>query len=106
RYQEEKREWKSRDMQNNTINTFKRHVRWAEIKPPGTLSIHGLRKSCITNWANEMSDPELVRCLAGHSDIKTTTQYYSAVTGEQREKAARAINELLRAEKSTAKRYV
>jgi integrase len=106
RYQEEKREWKSRDMQNNTLNTFKRHVGWAEIKPTGTLSIHGLRKSCITNWANEINNPEVVRCLAGHSDIKTTMQYYSAVTREQREKAARAINELLRAEKSAGKRYV
>lgn len=65
-----------------------------------------LRESCITNWANEINNPEVVRCLAGHSDIKTTMQYYSAVTREQREKAARAINDLLKAEESTDKRYV
>ncbi len=106
RYQEEKREWKSRDMQNNTLNTFKRHAAWAGIKPTGSLSIHGLRKSCITNWANEINNPEVVRCLAGHSDIKTTMQYYSAVTREQREKAAKAINELLKAEETTGERYV
>jgi integrase len=106
RYQEEKREWKSRDMQNNTLTTFKRHAVWAGIKPTGSLSIHGLRKSCITNWANEINNPEVVRYLAGHSDIKTTMQYYSAVTQEQREKAARAIDGLLRAEKGSAERYV
>jgi hypothetical protein len=40
------------------------------------------------------------------SDIKTTMQYYSAVTKEQRVKAARAINELLKAEKSSGEWYV
>ncbi|MFC1792940.1 tyrosine-type recombinase/integrase [Planctomycetota bacterium] len=93
-------------MQNNTINTFKRHAVWAGIKPTGSLTLHSLRKSCITNWANEINNPEVVRCLAGHSDIKTTMQYYSAVTKKQRDKAARAINELLKAKKSSGKRYV
>lgn len=75
-------------------------------KPTGSLSIHGLRKSCITNWANEINNPEVVRCLVGKSDIKTTMQYYSTVTEEQREKAAKAINKLLKAEKNSSERYV
>jgi integrase len=64
RYQLQKRPWVSRDMQNNALVTFKRHVRWAGIEPDGSLSIHTLQKCCITNWANSISNPEVVRVLA------------------------------------------
>jgi len=56
------------------------------------LALHTLRKCCITNWANNTNNLELVRKLAGHADIKTTMQYYSE---EQRRKAAEATNRLL-----------
>ncbi len=82
-------------MQNNALVTFKRHVRWAGIEPDGSLSIHTLRKCCITNWANSISNPEVVRVLAGHADIKTTMEYYSQVSEEQRQKAAQAIDNLI-----------
>lgn len=95
-YQQQKRGWVNRDMQNNTLTTFKRHVRWAEIGPDGSLSLHTLRKACITNWANSVHNPEVVRQLAGHSDIKTTAAYYLKVTEEQRLKAAAAIDGLLK----------
>jgi len=106
RYQRQKKAWTNRDMQNNTLTTFKRYLRWADIKPDGSLSIHTLRKSCITNWANEINNPEVVRELAGHSDIKTTMQYYSKVTKEQRQKAAKAIDRLLEASFGSGKKYV
>lgn len=95
KYQQQGRPWANRDMQNNTLTTFKRHVRWAGIEPDGSLSIHTLRKTCITNWANNISNPEVVRRLAGHSDIKTTMEYYSKVTEEQRRKAAQAIDKVI-----------
>ena len=72
----------------------------AGIKPKGTLSIHTLRKCCITNWSNEINNPEVVRCLAGHSNLATTMKYYCAVTKEQRTQAAQAIDALI--EKSDA----
>ena len=97
RYRQEGRPWQNKDMANNTLTTFKRHVRWAGIEPQGSFSIHVLRKCCITNWANSISNPEVVRKLAGHSDIKTTMQYYSTVTEQQRKKAAEAIDRLLEA---------
>jgi hypothetical protein len=31
------------------------------------------------NWANTISNPEVVRVLAGHADLKTTMQYYYSV---------------------------
>jgi integrase len=98
--------WRNQDMQNNTLTKFKRHVRWAGIQPHGALSLHVLRKCCITGWANSISNPEVVRKLAGHADIKTTMKYYSQVTEEQRRKAAEAIDRLLEAGLATGKRYV
>jgi len=95
RYQQQGKPWTNRDMQNNALTTFKRHVRWAGIEPDGSLSIHTLRKCCITNWANSITNPEVVRQLAGHADIKTTMEYYSKVTDEQRLKAAQAIDGLI-----------
>jgi integrase len=95
RFRQNRREWQNHDMANNTLTNFKRHVKWAGITPQGSLSLHGLRKCCITNWANHISNPEVVRKLAGHSDIKTTMQYYSKVTEEQRRKAAEATDRLL-----------
>lgn len=95
RYQTGKREWQNHDTANNTLTTFKRHVKWAGIAPQGSLSLHVLRKCCITNWANHINNPEVVRKLAGHSDIKTTMQYYSKVTEEQRRKAAEVTDRLL-----------
>jgi len=106
RHQAEKRPWQNHHMQNNTLVTFKRHVRWAGIEPQGSLSLHTLRKACITAWANGISNPEVVRKLAGHADIKTTMQFYSAVTEDQRRRAAQAIDRLLETGLASGKWYV
>ncbi|MFC1780987.1 tyrosine-type recombinase/integrase [Planctomycetota bacterium] len=76
RFREQKRPWQNHDMCNNSLREFKRHVKRAEIKPNGSLSIQTLRKSCCQNWANTISNPEVVRVLTGHADLKTTMQYY------------------------------
>jgi len=95
RFRQAKREWQNHDVANNTLTRFKRHVEWAGIEPQGSLSLHVLRKCCITNWANHTNNPEVVRKLAGHADIKTTMTYYSKVTEEQRKKAAEVTDRLL-----------
>lgn len=94
-YRKDKRPWSNRDMQNNTLTRFKEYVKKVGIKPDGSLTIHALRKAAITNWANEISNPEVVRVLAGHADLKTTMLFYCQVTQEQRVKAAAAIDALL-----------
>jgi len=97
RFREQKRPFRNQDWQNNTLVQFKRHCMKAGIAVSDeTLCLHTLRKTCITNWANEINNPEVVRQLAGHSDIKTTMQYYSQTTKEQRAKAAGAIDNLLK----------
>lgn len=95
RFQQDRREWQNKNVANNTLTTFKRHVGWAGITALGSLSLHTLRKCCITNCANHIGNPEVVRKLAGHSDIKTTMQYYSKVTEDQCRKAAEVTDRLL-----------
>ncbi len=95
RYTKSGRAWTNRDAQNNTLKTFKRHVKQAGIVPVGTLAIHTLRKSCITNWTNTCTNPETVRKLAGHGDIATTMKFYVQVTKEQKHEVAEGIDRLL-----------
>jgi hypothetical protein len=45
-----------------------------------------LRRSCITNWAKQLPI-HVVQELAGHSDIKTTQQFYLSVQPEDVKKA-------------------
>lgn len=51
---------------------------------------HDLRKTCLTRWSKSMPYQELHK-LAGHSDIKTTLEYYTAVGTEYIDRA-RAIS--------------
>jgi integrase len=97
-YRQQGKPWRNKDLLNNALTNFKRHLKKAGIKQDEgrTLSVHCLRKGCIQNWANNITNPEVVRVLAGHSDLKTTMQYYCQVDREQRAKAAAAIDNLLR----------
>ncbi|MGD9110604.1 MAG: site-specific integrase, partial [Phycisphaerales bacterium] len=95
RYREQKRPWQNRDMANNVLRNFKRHLKWAGIKPTGTLSVHTLRKCCVQNWADNIKNPETVRVLAGHEDISTTMKFYSQVDPENNLKAAEVIDNIL-----------
>lgn len=97
RYRKERRAWKNQNLLNNVLTNFKRHLKKAGIEPEEgkTLSVQTLRKSCIQNWANNITNPEVVRVLAGHSDLKTTMQYYCQIDSDQRAKAAAAIDNLL-----------
>jgi len=94
RYQSVGRPWRNQDMVNNVPREFRRHLKWAEIKPNGTLSLHTLRKSCIQNWANELPI-NVTKELAGHSSITTTQKYYLQVDEYHRAKAALVIDSLL-----------
>ncbi len=98
RYRKGRRAWKNQNLLNNVLTNFKRHLKKAGIKPEEgrTLSVQTLRKSCIQNWANNITNPEVVRVLAGHSDLKTTMQYYCQIDSDQRAKAAAAIDNLLK----------
>ena len=92
--QKEGKQWENRFMTNNTLQNFKRHVRWTKIEPTGTLSIHTLRKCCGKNWADHLP-ANVTKELMGHSKIETTMTFYNQVDKDQRRKAATIINELV-----------
>ena len=94
RFQQQGREWQNSDMENNTLNNFKRCIKWAGIEPNGTLSIHTLRKCCGQNWANNLP-PNVTKELMGHSNIATTMKFYAQVDKDHRIKAAAVIDELV-----------
>jgi len=60
----------------------------------GPYTIHDLRRSCITNWAQHLPI-HVVQQLAGHSDIKTTQQFYLSVRPEDVAKAQKLQAALL-----------
>jgi integrase len=60
----------------NFSKPFKRILRIAQID---NGCFHDLRRTAITRWSNNLP-PQDVQALAGHSDIKTTLTYYSAVS--------------------------
>lgn len=95
RYQESGRAWDNQAVLNNVNRDFRRHLKKAGIEPKGKLSIHTLRKACITNWANSIRNPEVVRDMAGHSALATTMKFYAKCDKEQSAKAAAAIDKLL-----------
>jgi len=60
----------------------------------GPYTLHGLRRSCITNWASRLPI-HVVQRLAGHSDMATAERYYLSVRAEDLQAARRMGSELL-----------
>jgi len=85
-------------MVNNVLRDFKRHFKWAGIKPVAKLTIHTLRKSCGQNWADKLP-MNVLKELMGHSNVKTTLEFYNQVDADHEAKAARVIQGLLDAAK-------
>jgi len=54
-----------------------------------SVSLHDLRRSCITNWAKRVSI-QVVMKLAGHSNIETTRRSYLSTTEDQMQLAQQA----------------
>lgn len=96
KYKGQGRAWRNQDMSNNTNRELERYLKHAGIEPDEPLSIHTLRKSCIQNWSNNVTNPKVTQRLAGHADLKTTMQYYCQVTENERAQAALAIDNLLK----------
>ena len=101
KFQQKKRAWENQDMANNVLREFKRHLKWAGIKPNGSLAIHTLRKCCGQNWADHIPNPNVVKELMGHSSLATTMKFYNQVNAEHRAEAAALIDNLLASSNDT-----
>ena len=92
---EQGKDWFNRNLANNVLRDFQRRVEQAGIDTAGkNLTVHTLRKCCIQNWANSLP-MNVVKELAGHSDIETTNRFYSTVDEEHLKAAAKIGDELL-----------
>jgi len=76
---------------NNMWKNFKRFCQEAGIL---RCTLHDLRRSAITNWAQSLPI-QVVQQLAGHSDIATTRKYYLAVRPDDMAAANKTINSIL-----------
>jgi len=95
---EQGKNWLNRYWANNVIRNFHRRIKQAGIDPGGKkLTVHVLRKCCCQNWANELP-MNVVRELAGHADIETTSKFYSTVDEAHLDAAASAGDKLLAAD--------
>ncbi|UCC31252.1 MAG: site-specific integrase [Phycisphaerales bacterium] len=76
---------------NNTTREFKRLAGAAGVE---NVTLHDLRRSCITHWARKLP-AAVVQELAGHADIHTTLRYYVSIRSadmvEAREVTANAL---------------
>ncbi len=60
-------------------------------------TLHDLRRSAITNWADKLPF-QTVHKLAGHKSVKTTMDFYLSVRQEDYQKANNILNEMIEAE--------
>lgn len=71
---------------SNLLKAFKRCLRRAGINPQG-VDIHSLRVTFVTELASRGISPKTVQTLAGHSNVKTTLQFYMKLRNGDTEKA-------------------
>jgi len=89
---EEDELWKNRWLSNNVPRDFKKHCQKAGIKLTGKLCIHGLRKNASQNLADAGLPVNVVQAILGHSNPRTTLQYYSQVDEYHRRQVAQAVD--------------
>jgi integrase len=90
------RPWRNSYFARNVLRNFRERLHRAEIKAGNNkLTIHTLRKACIQNWANDLP-MNVVKEFAGHSSIVTTQRFYSKVTDEHFDQAAKAADKRLK----------
>jgi integrase len=88
--------WRNSYFARNVLRNFRKRLHRAEIKAGSNkLTIHTLRKACIQNWANDLPMNVVKEC-AGHSSIVTTQRFYSKVTDEHFEQAAKSADKRLK----------
>jgi len=76
---------------NNLLRGFKVRAERAGVH---NITLHDLRRSCITHWAQKLQAP-IVKELAGHSDISTTLRYYVSIRDSDMHEAREVMTKAL-----------
>ena len=93
---------------NDVARGFRRIVKVAGKTVPSlidgdkkpTVSLHDLRRTCLTIWSRGVSIQDVMR-LAGHSSVTTTQKYYLATTEDQFRLAREAASAALAASRAS-----
>jgi integrase len=103
----DKGQWLNYQWANNILRRFIHDTKRAGIKPTGKLTFHVLRKNACQNWVDAGLPMHATAAFMGRSDIATTRNYYNQVDDVHIQKAATAIQNILRiAETKAGKRDV
>ena len=92
------RPWQNRDMLNNPLRTLKSDVRRAGIETTTPVTLTTLRKSFAQNHADHGTPPRTLAKLLGHSDVRTTMEFYNRATDANERVAAAAMDSLFASE--------
>ena len=94
------REWKNRNLQNNTLRDLQQCCLKAGIKTNEKLALHSLRKSWATNLANCGVPAHTLMKMGGWSSIETVQEFYLKCTDENEKKAVEILNSLVGAKQA------
>lgn len=89
------RQWTNRDMLNNAVRNTQLYLKKAEIKEAPQVTLTTFRKSYAQNLADSGTPPKTLAMLLGHTDPKTTMDFYNRVSDANVKQAAAATNALL-----------
>jgi integrase len=79
----------------NTHRKFKLYCGKAGIITDDRLSVHCLRKSYSTNLADIGTPVHTLKDMMGHSDVKTTMNFYIKSTDANKLKAVEALERMM-----------
>ena len=89
------KEWRSPDLLNNYLRSFKKACRTAGIVTTDRLMIHCLRKSYGTNLVNLGTPPSTVQALLGHGSVSTTMKYYTKACDANKKLAVEGLERMM-----------
>jgi integrase len=87
--------WRNDMMVRNTNRKFKKYCKKAGVVSMDRLSVHCLRKGYGTNLANLGTPVHTLKELMGHSNIKTTMEYYIKSSDANKMKAVEGLEGLV-----------
>jgi integrase len=92
----EQDDWRNEKMMNNCLRDFKLYCKKAGIRTSLKINIQGLRRSYATCLANSGEvPPHTLQKLLGHSDVKTSMDYYVGHSDANSERAVEALDRLM-----------
>ena len=108
-YERVKKNWHKLQEEGNTkkwanryifcsLKTFQRLCKRAGIRTTKKLTLHCLRKAYGTNMANLPTPIQTLKELMGHSKIETTMTYYVYSSDENKKKAVRQLDKIMKEE--------